>query len=153
MHQFLLDSDLAQNHVIALQRGEDQGWSPLRLTEAGEWKVQDDDVALYKSPQAESSSGLSQSLAREVSAASTGTAASECASLMARRNARSLSRSRSGKRSSSRVISSRLPILPIWYGRLNVPPQPVSPAGPRDARGARRIDAGTPSAISYGKSR
>jgi hypothetical protein len=59
---------LAQNHVIALQRCEHQFRPHLGQAEIGEWKIQDDDIALYKSAHAESSSALSQSLASDVSA-------------------------------------------------------------------------------------
>ena len=69
--------DLAQNYVVAQWRRNYQCGPPLGLAEIAEREVQDYDVALYKSAQAESSSGLSQSFAREVSAASTGVAASE----------------------------------------------------------------------------
>lgn len=120
MSRSVLARDLAQNYVVAQWRRNYQRRPPLGPAEIGEWEAQDYDIALYKPAQAESSSGLSQSFAKEVSAASTGVAASKFISLMARMKARSLSRSRSGSRSSSRAMSSRFPI-PIWYGSSMVP--------------------------------
>src|ERR1017187_4566868 len=99
---------MTQNQVIARERGNHQGRAPLRLRDVREGKVEDDNIASYKLAQAASSSGVSQSFAREDSAAAAGMAASAWASARDRKNAISLSRSCSGRRSSSWAMNSRL---------------------------------------------
>ena len=72
-----LACDLAQNHIVALERCDNQRRPPFRLAQIGEGEVDNDDVALYKLAQAASSSGASQSFASADSAAMVGTDASE----------------------------------------------------------------------------
>ena len=99
-------NSLAQDHIVALERGDHQSRPSLCRAEVGE--VEDYNIAFYKWAQAESSSGASESFAKAASAASVGIDASTCGSLSARRNASSLSRSCSGMWSNSRAIISRL---------------------------------------------
>ena len=103
-----LSGDLTQDDVVAFERRDRQGRPALGLAEVREGKVENDNVVSYKLAQAASSSGVSQSLASDDSAASAGTRLSAWVSLSDRRNARSLSRSCSGMRSNSLTISSRL---------------------------------------------
>jgi hypothetical protein len=71
----------------------------------------------YKLVQAASSSGVSQSLARDDSAASIGVAFSPCACLSNPTNASSLSKSSSVRWPSSRAINSRLLISPWFHAK------------------------------------
>jgi len=91
-----LAGDLAQDDVVAFERSDDQRWPSLGVAEVREGEVEDYNITSYKLAQAASSSGASQSLAREDSAASAGMAASACVSLSARMYASSLSTSCSG---------------------------------------------------------
>jgi hypothetical protein len=67
-----LAGDLAKDDVVTAQGRKEQCGSALRLGQVGEWKVQNYDVAFYKSAQASSSSGESQSFIREDSASNAG---------------------------------------------------------------------------------
>ena len=64
-----LACDLAQKKVIALKFSDNQGWSSLGMSEIGKRERDYDDVSLYKSRQASSSSSMSQSFLREDSLA------------------------------------------------------------------------------------
>src|ERR1039457_3029595 len=88
--------NLAQNDVITCQRCDHERRPPLCLAEVREGEVEDYNIAFYKFAQAVSSSGVSQSLASDDSAASAGIAVSAFTSLSDRRNASNLSRSCSG---------------------------------------------------------
>jgi len=61
---FGLAGNLAKYDVVAAQGRKNQCGTPLRLGQAGEWKMQDYDVPSYKSAQAASSSGESQTRRR-----------------------------------------------------------------------------------------
>src|SRR5471030_1947073 len=71
---FGLAGNLAKYDVLTAQGGKNQCGAPLRLGQVGEWKMQDYDVPAYKSAQAASSSGESQSFIREDSARRAGAA-------------------------------------------------------------------------------
>src|SRR5450432_1850688 len=71
-----LASDLAKYDVVTARGREHQCRTPLRLGQVGEWKMQDYDVPCYKSAQASSSSGESQSFIKEDSARRAGAASS-----------------------------------------------------------------------------
>jgi hypothetical protein len=59
-----------ENNVIAIRCGDDKGRAFLGATQIRERKQDDNDIALYKSAHASSSSGRSQSFFREDSLAS-----------------------------------------------------------------------------------
>jgi len=75
----------------AFECHDDQGRPSLCLTEVREGEIEDYYIAFYKFAQAASSSGVSQSLAKDDAAASIGIVVSVCASLSDRKNASSLS--------------------------------------------------------------
>src|ERR1035441_3754811 len=91
-----LAGDLAKDDIVTLERGDHQCRPSLCLAEVREREVEDYNITSYKLAQAASSSGVSQSLASDDSAASAGTALSMRASLSCRRKASKWSRSCSG---------------------------------------------------------
>ena len=67
-----LAGNLAKDDVVTAEGRKDQCRGAFRLGQVGEWKLQDYNVASYKSAQAPSSSGESQSFIREDSASNAG---------------------------------------------------------------------------------
>jgi len=63
--EFGLAGNLAKYQVVTAQGRENQCGTPLRLRQVREWKMQDYYIAFYKSCQAASSSGESQSFINE----------------------------------------------------------------------------------------
>jgi hypothetical protein len=114
---FGLAGNLAKYDVVAAQGRKNQCGTPLRLGQVGEWKMQDYDVPSYKSAQAASSSGESQSFLREDSASRAGAAASAFPHLREWMKPSRASRSFSGTLSNSRAMIS---FLLIRFPRLHV---------------------------------
>ena len=67
-----LARNLAEDHIVGSEISDDYSGPAFRIGEVRKWERDDDNVADYKSFHAESSSGVSQSLARADSARSMG---------------------------------------------------------------------------------